>query len=75
MSQNPLSNIQDLPIEAQRRAAAFVEEGQYYGWKLRSVQTKPLGDFTQCTLDFGQERIVFLCHGGSAGHARAIGGR
>ncbi len=64
------AQFRSLPEECRQRASAFLEEGQYYGWKLESVQAKPLGDFTQCTLDFDQERIVFLCDRRVAKHAR-----
>ncbi len=71
MSEDLAVQLRRLTAECRQRAALFVEEGQYYGWQLRSVQTKPLGDFTQCTLDFGRERIVFLCQRKVANHAAA----
>ncbi len=54
------SQFRSLAQECRQQAALFMEEGEYYGWKLESIETRPLGDFTQCTLDFDQERIVFL---------------
>ncbi len=60
---------------ARQQAALFVAEGEYYGWKLESVQTKSLGDFAQCTLDFDHDTIVFICRPGSARDAPARSGR
>ena len=56
------AEILNLPAECRKRAESFLEEGDYYGWILQGVETKPIGDLTQCTLDFDQTRIVFLAH-------------
>ncbi len=71
MSGDLAVQVRRLPGECRQRAASFIEEGKYYGWKLESVQTKPLGDFTQCTLDFDRERIVFLAPRRLVRHVRA----
>ncbi len=65
------AQFRSLSKECRQRAELFVEEGEYYGWKLESIETKPLGDFTQCTLDFDQERIVFLARRKLTKHAHA----
>ncbi len=65
------AQFRSLAKECRQQAALFVEEGEYYGWKLESIETKPLGDFTQCTLNFDQERIVFLSTRKLTKHAHA----
>jgi hypothetical protein len=70
MSEDRLLQVLNMSAEGRQRAESFVEEGQYYGWKLESVQTKPLGDFTECTMDFDQQRIVFLSRRGVADHGQ-----
>ncbi len=62
MSQYNNIRVRDLPPEARRRAEAFIEEGDYYGWELQGVASQPLGDLIQLTLDFGKNTIVFLAH-------------
>jgi hypothetical protein len=70
MMQSSKSSIQDLPPEARKRAQAFVEEGDYYGWQLMAVATRPIGNMLQCTLDFDNTTIVFLAQG--ADYAEAV---
>jgi hypothetical protein len=60
MCDDCLGRIRDLPLYARRRAESFVEEGKYYGWKLKSVEAKRIGDLLLCTLNFDLTRIVFV---------------
>lgn len=54
------ASIRDLPPKARLRALAFLEEGRYYGWRLKAVTTRLIGNVLQCRLDFETTSIVFL---------------
>ena len=72
MCNDSLAGIERLPLNALSRVESFMDEAHYYGWKLKSVEAKQIGDILLCTLDFDRTRIMFFVRQDEAAMASAL---